>query len=233
MPRERDQILRDAARYFTRDGIRTVGLQDVADALQISRSKLYYHFTEKSDLIAEILTTTMADFTAKVTEILAYPLSAGQRLTIIFRTVLRMQLDNPGVPLALVLRDGGASLKPDQRQAIITARDNYEDLFRELVSTGIATGEFRPVNTKIAVIGLLSMLEEFDAWYDPAGALATDDIADIYADIFLTALANDHPAGPHATITDAAAGANPADAPEGAAPVLAAMPTPPGEGTRH
>jgi len=227
MPRERDQILRDAARYFTRDGIRTVGLQDVADALRISRSTLYYHFTEKSDLIAEILTTTLTDFTAKVTEITAYPLSAGQRLTIIFRTVLRMQLDNPGVPLALVLRDGGASLKPDQRHAIITARDTYEDLFRQLVTTGITTGEFRPVHTKIAVIGLLSMLEEFDAWYDPAGTLTTDDIADIYADLFLTALANDRPPGPHAQIAGARPATDPAEAASGQTPARPATPIPP------
>lgn len=198
MARDRDEILRSAARYLGRDGIRTVGMQDMAEALDVSRSSLYHHFLEKSDLIHEILVRTLTQFTQRVGEIADYPIPATQRLAITFRAVLRLQLETPTVPLALLLRDGGASLKPDQRADVIARRDAYEGLFRRIVADGVAAGEFRPVNIKIVTIALLAMLDQFDSWFDAAGPLTSEDVADIFSDTAIAALDPARARGPHA-----------------------------------
>lgn len=170
----------------------------MAEALDLSRSSLYHHFIEKSDLIHEILTGTLTEFTERVGEIAAYPIPAAQRLAIAFRAVLRLQLETPTVPLALLLRDGGSSLKQDQRADVIARRDAYEGLFRRMVDDGVASGEFRPVNTKVVTIALLAMLDQFDAWFDPSGPLTSEDVADIFSDTVIAALDPAREAGPHA-----------------------------------
>ncbi|MCU1359946.1 MAG: transcriptional regulator, TetR family [Ilumatobacteraceae bacterium] len=196
MRRDREDILKAAARYFSRGGFRTTSMQEVADALDVSRSSLYYHFAEKSDLLFEILMLTTEEFCTRAEAIVAYPLPAGQRFAVLFRSVLKLEIESPGVPLTLVLRDEGANLSASQREQFIAARDRYEGFFRQLVREGVERGEFRPVNTKIVTFALLGMLDEFDAWFDPAGPLSSDQIADVFSDFVLCALHVDRPPGP-------------------------------------
>jgi AcrR family transcriptional regulator len=196
MKRDREDILKAAARYFSRGGFRTTSMQEVADALDISRSSLYYHFAEKSDLLYALVLLVTDDFVSRAREVYGYPLPADQRLRVLIRSVLKLEVENPGVPLSLILRNDGDALKPDQRAAFVARRDEYEGYFRRLIDEGIDAGTFRPVNTKVATFGLLGMLEEFDGWFSPGGPLSSDDVGDIFADLFLAALATDRAAGP-------------------------------------
>jgi AcrR family transcriptional regulator len=197
MKRDRDEILKAAARYFSRGGFRTTSMQDVAEALDVSRSSLYYHFTEKSDLLYEILLLVTEEFSARAQEIVEYPLSASQRLNVLLRAALKLEVDNPGVPLMMIVRtDDGDSLKPEQRSQFVARRDEYEGYYRRLIDEGIDSGEFRPVNTKLTTFALLGMLEAFNGWFDPDGPQTSDEIADVFADLFLAGLANDRPPGP-------------------------------------
>lgn len=197
MRRDRDDILRAAARYFSNGGgFRTNSMREVADAIDVSRSALYYHFTEKTDLLYEILMLVVDEFAKRAQEIVEYPLPAAQRFALLIRTALRLEVDNPGVPLVIILRSDAESLRPEQRQAYIARRDEYEGYYRRLIDEGVAAGEFRPVNTKVITFAVLGMLEEFDGWYDPDGPLNSDEIATIFTDFVLTSLSPDGAAGP-------------------------------------
>jgi AcrR family transcriptional regulator len=188
MSNERGQIIKQAASYFRNDGLRTVSMQELADALNVSRSSLYYHFGDKGDLVYATLMATATEFCDRVREILQFPISASQRLNIILRTTLKLQVNSPGARLALIVRDGGSSFRPEQREDVVAKRDEYEGYFRQLLDEGAASGEFRVVNTKIVIIAILGMLEEFNAWFDAEGDLSSDEVADIFSDLILSAL---------------------------------------------
>lgn len=96
----------------------------------------------------------------------------------------------PGVPLSLILRDRKANLNEERLRTIIVLRDEYEGYFRQLIDQGVASGEFRFVNTKIVTFAIMGMIEEFDAWYDPDGDLTADQIADIFHDFCYASLTN-------------------------------------------
>jgi len=197
MRRDRDEILKAAARYFSNGGgFRTTSMQEMAEAIDVSRSALYYHFTEKSDLLYEILMLVIDEFCNRAREIADYPLPAAQRLSLLIRAALKLETENPGVPLVIVLRSDADSIKPEQRAAYVKRRDEYEAYYRRLIDEGITAGEFRPVNTKITTFALLGMLEEFDGWFDPDGPLTSDEVAEIFTDFVLSSLAPDRPAGP-------------------------------------
>lgn len=186
-----------AAKLFAKGGFRTATMREVADTLGVSRSSLYYHFPEKSDLLNEILTYVIDKFCERAKEIIEYPLSAAQRLTVLIQAIVRLQIETPGVSLTLIVRTEGDTLSAARMQAYIARRDEYEGYFRRLIDEGTAAGEFRPVNTKITAFALLGILEEFEAWFDPAGPLNADQVAEVFADLILSSLAVGMPPGPH------------------------------------
>lgn len=52
----RDRILKSAAHLFYLEGIRSVGVDAIAERAGVTKKTLYYHFASKDDLIAAYLT---------------------------------------------------------------------------------------------------------------------------------------------------------------------------------
>ncbi|OYZ97617.1 MAG: TetR family transcriptional regulator [Rhizobiales bacterium 17-65-6] len=55
-PSARDRILKSAAHLFYMEGIRSTGVDAIAERAGVTKKTLYYHFTSKDDLIAAYLT---------------------------------------------------------------------------------------------------------------------------------------------------------------------------------
>lgn len=75
------------------------------------------------------------------------------------------------------------SLGPERRAAVLARRDAYERRFRDLIADGIAVGAFGLSDPAITATVLLSALNGVATWYDPAGRLGPDRIADHIADL--------------------------------------------------
>ena len=64
------------------------------------------------------------------------------------------------------------------REAVIAARDGYEGIFREVLRTGINSGDFNPhIDPVMATIFILSILNAVGRWYRPDGKLGREDLA--------------------------------------------------------
>ena len=59
---------------------------------------------------------------------------------------------------------------------------------RGIIAAGVESGEFRPVDPRIAGIALTSVLNWAYVWYSPNGELSTDQLADQFADLLITGL---------------------------------------------
>ncbi len=89
------------------------------------------------------------------------------------------QLD---VGLAVVL-DGG---KPEHRALVLTWRDAYETLLKDVLRDGVRGGQFR-ADTDISLASkfLLSSLNQLSRWYRPGGGKSAREIMDRFVDMFL------------------------------------------------
>jgi hypothetical protein len=58
----------------------------------------------------------------------------------------------------------------------------------QILQDGIASGDFRPVNVKMAVFGLLGMLNWTHQWFSPDGELSSQEVASILSDLALYGL---------------------------------------------
>jgi hypothetical protein len=80
------------------------------------------------------------------------------------------------------------SLSPDRRADLIERRDAYEALWRRAIADGIADGDLRTVDVRLAGIGILSACNWFTQWYRPGGELTVDEIAEAFVGLFLGGL---------------------------------------------
>ena len=80
------------------------------------------------------------------------------------------------------------SLNPERRAQLIARRDAYEAGWRRAIADGIASGDLRPFDVRLAGIGILSACHWFTQWYRPDGELSVDQIADAFLELYLGGL---------------------------------------------
>lgn len=203
--KRKDELLSEVAEFFRKGGVRLASVEDIAQALGVARSALYYHFGSRGDMVYAILCHNLEMVAAKVREILDYPLGATDRLILMIRAVVQLEAENPSLGLSAVFRLDPDLLTAEQRKGYIAKRDEYDGYFRSVIQQGIDSGEFRDVDARIVAFGVLAMLTEFVGWYRPEGPLAPKDIAVIFTDLLLDGLRERAAAAPAASPTMLAA----------------------------
>jgi TetR/AcrR family transcriptional regulator, cholesterol catabolism regulator len=186
-PREAD-LLAAATRLFRTRGFHATSMQDLGQALAMNRGSLYHYIAAKDDLLWAILTRAFDLLEARVAPILRSDAPPLDRLRGAIHEHLRVAADHAD-ELSLIqieLR----SLAPERRAEMIARRDAYEALWRDAIEAGIRDGSLRPFDVRLAGIGILSACNWFTQWYRPDGALAVDEVAERFCDLFLSGLRN-------------------------------------------
>ena len=66
-----------------------------------------------------------------------------------------------------------------------TQRERYAALFHQILRDGVAAGEFRPMDTRIVMLGMIGMCNYLFRWYRPEGRLTPDEVADSLIDMVM------------------------------------------------
>jgi AcrR family transcriptional regulator len=185
-PRE-TELMAAATRLFRERGFHATSMQDLGEALAMNRGSLYHYIASKDDLLWTILNGALDLLERRVNPELDADAAAVERLARAVHAHLHVAADHAD-ELSLVqieLR----SLSRDRRIEMIARRDAYERRWRQAVADGIAAGELRPFDVRLAGIGILSACNWFTQWYRPDGGLSVDEIADAFVSLFLGGLA--------------------------------------------
>jgi TetR/AcrR family transcriptional regulator len=175
----RERILAESARVFNRRGYHGTTLDDIAQALHVTKAALYYHVKSKEEVL--FLCHLRSLEIAKEGLDLARARSAdvAERLRIALRHYVQRMTDQLTASVAL-LEDGAIS--PSLQRRLIEKRDAYERELRALIEAGIADGTFRPCSTKLVGFAILGAVNWIPKWFDPAGPCSGAEVADIFAD---------------------------------------------------
>jgi hypothetical protein len=79
-------------------------------------------------------------------------------------------------------------LSEPSRELVVARRAEYEGFFRRIVDDGVKAGDFRIKQPRIAVLGVLGLLNWVPEWFSPSGRLSADEVADALADVVLSGL---------------------------------------------
>jgi AcrR family transcriptional regulator len=178
-----DTIYRVACRIFRERGYHATSMRAISSALGMQPAALYYWYPSKEDLLFSIMDTAVDALTAHVLEAIDPAASAPHRLRQAIRAhtiAIADHLDE----LSIFLHELKA-LNHERQIAVMRKRDRYEHIFRDILRKGVAAGEFRQVDPRLAGYMILAACNWLYNWYHPGGSYRPEDIADAFTDMFL------------------------------------------------
>lgn len=191
-PRRRDaEVLDAAAKVFHEHGYADASVRDVADELGILKGSLYHYIDSKEDLLFRLL----MEVHAKVAEIRAAveaeaDLTPIQRLhRYVFRHVIYTAEHLPRVS---VYHHDVEQLSEDRKKKILRERHDHEryveGLIREAQEAGEAEAGLDPTPNTRFIFGAFIWTYR---WYQPAGRLSIETIAQECADFIVRGVGGD------------------------------------------
>lgn len=133
----RDRILLAARKLVAEGGFREAQIAAVAAVAGISTGMIYRYFPSKAELFVEVLGAAVEEEIKILTDIAAGPESAGERLGAAVTCFVRRALKGPNLAYAFVFEP----VDPEVDTARIRYRKKFGDVFKAILTDGIAKGE--------------------------------------------------------------------------------------------
>jgi AcrR family transcriptional regulator len=183
-----DAIISAAATVFHRKGYHGATMADIAAEVDLTAGSLYHHFPSKQDLLMAVLDRGLGLITDEVRLVVESDDLPAEKLRQIAQAHIRAEIENANIAAAILFEGRALLAVPGVRNRVVEQRDTLEALYRRVVETGIAAGDFRAVDVGIFVKTLFGALNWVSVWYREGGRLTGDEVAAEIADTFLAAL---------------------------------------------
>ncbi|TMR99259.1 TetR/AcrR family transcriptional regulator [Nonomuraea basaltis] len=170
-----ESVLSIAVDVFNERGYDGTSMEDLARALGVTKSAIYYHVPGKEQLLARALDRALDGLFELVADERAAAGPAIDRLEWVVRESVRLLVDR--LPyVTLLLRVRGNSLT---EQAALERRREFDGFVSHLVKEAAAEGSIRPDLDPALVTRLLfGTVNSIAEWYRPARGASPDDLAD-------------------------------------------------------
>jgi AcrR family transcriptional regulator len=173
-----------AVRLFAAKGFEATGIRDIADGAGVRTSALYHYMTSKEDLLVDIMVSILGKLIAAAREAEGEADSPPTRLVALVRTHVGIHAFER--LRAIVGDDELRALSPDPRKQVIHLRDEYENLWAEVLNDGKSVGAFTFADAKLTRLALLEMCNGVARWYSESGVLPVEEVADRFAELALS-----------------------------------------------
>ena len=175
-----------ALQLFARHGYAAVSMRQIAAEIGMQAGALYLYTEGKQSLLADLMRDHMQELLAAVAELPALSDPAA-RLDQFARHHVGYHLARPDAVFIAYMEL--RNLTPQNFAAIEALRHHYEDQLEAILTAGKAAGVFAPPDTKLATLALIAMLTGVTNWYREGGRLSRSEVAAVYADMALRAVA--------------------------------------------
>jgi AcrR family transcriptional regulator len=174
----RAAIRQEAADRFFHQGYEATTVRQIADALDIRAASIYYHYPDKQEILFELISSTMDVLTRGVSAAIAEQPDPEGRLAAIVAHHVALHALRPRE--STLGETELRSLTGPRLEQVLAMRDGYEQLVRETLAEGSASGAFRLIDPKLTAFAVISMCTNVGIWYRPSGRLALADVARAY-----------------------------------------------------
>ena len=181
------QIYEQATRLFAERGFAGTSLQDIADAMGMTRPALYYYVKNKDQLLARLVTEITEGPAAATEEIAGSDADARAKLRDLVLLVAGQQARH-AARFQLVIRSE-SELPDDLAVAHEAAKRRVLDGFSRVVDQGVRSGEFRPRPVRTTALAVIGMCNWVAWWFRPGGAQSPDEVAEQMADMAVSMVA--------------------------------------------
>jgi TetR/AcrR family transcriptional regulator, cholesterol catabolism regulator len=168
------RIYRTAARMINEKGFDATSMNEIAEAVDLTKPGLYYYVKGKKELLFAIMAFAMDMLDSEVVGPAQQIVDPEERLRIIVRQHARLLTHDTGALAILIDEVGG--LSDDQRKTIQTRKRACFDFIRDTLGELAAQGRLRGVDTTTATFSLLGMVMWISRWYQQDGRLSAERV---------------------------------------------------------
>ena len=180
------EIYRTAAQIILRKGYDATSVNDIANALGMTKAGLYHYINGKKELLFDIMNFGLWELDEEVAAPAKEIRDPAARLRFIVGAHARLVTRGQGAITILV--DEVTALTPAQQRKITQRKRAYFDFLRGTLDELKASGKMRDVNTTAAAFSLLGMVNWLSRWFQQGGALDEEQAAEEIVKIALHGL---------------------------------------------
>lgn len=183
---KKEEIFNRAADIFAKKGYEKTTLEEIAAALKMTKSSIYYYFKGKEDILFQSLIRAHSLANEVLGEIAKKrDIPPENKLTLAIKEHIKV-LTKTFVYGTLRQQD---LLLPDKfRKEVRAERDRFQKTFIGIIQEGIEGGGFRNANLKITSFAILGSVNWIARWYSPEGPLRPEEIGDVVAEYLVRGL---------------------------------------------
>ena len=182
------QIRAVGCHLLFRHGYSGMTMRQIASRLEIKAASLYHHFPSKQLILFDLMQTTVLELLQGLRRIVESDGSAQQQLDaavrwhVLFHTQKREE--------AFVSHSELRSLEPENLEAILQLRHEYDRLFDSILQRGQRAGVFQIKDVSVVRNSILTMCTATATWFSPEGRLSAEQVADQIRNFVRAALSN-------------------------------------------
>jgi AcrR family transcriptional regulator len=181
---KRDRIVAAAVELFYAQGYGRTTLEQVADALHVTKPFIYAHFSSKNELLAEIGSRAIKLAHEALNRALAQDGSQAEKLQLVVREFLLAVLRHQAH--AMIYSREETELLPKDRQAINHLRSEFDRRLNTVLEAGVKSGEFVVEDVPLAALAIGGIIGWAPVWYRAGGRLSMEETAEHLSRLALT-----------------------------------------------
>lgn len=184
----REMIASHSIKLFEQKGFSETSIQDIANSIGITKGTFYYYYASKENLLMEIHLHYICDLLEKQRAILQTVKGFSKQLSEIVALIV-YDMKFRKAQGQIYLREM-RNLTNEHAETIKDKREEFRLNVAKVIADGIQAGEFQahlsPGITSLAILGVTNWSYQ---WFNPAGELSVEELADRYIDIILHGVA--------------------------------------------
>lgn len=175
------EILQQAMRLFAERGYDGTTLQDVADAVGLSRPNLYNYVRSKEELLVAMVEATSQGAANTVRAVRERAdLAPSDKLRTLVRTLVLQRAEQPD--LFRTLDRSEQALPPEIAERHLAARRAVLQELTAVLDEGVTAGRFRPSDTRVSALSIIGMCNWVAWWFHPSATHPAEPVAEEIAD---------------------------------------------------
>jgi AcrR family transcriptional regulator len=171
-----EQIRRVGCQLLYQYGYSGMTMRQIAAHLKIKAASLYHHFPSKQDILFDVMFDTALQLMhglLRIEKSIDDPrekLDTAIRWHVLFHTQKREE--------AFVSHSELRSLTPDNLRSVMRVRKDYDTVFTAILQRCEEAGLLPRRDTAVVRNAILTMCTATAGWFNPAGPLSAEDVAD-------------------------------------------------------
>jgi AcrR family transcriptional regulator len=183
---KRNKILSTAGSLFAEKGYRETSVEDIAKSAKVNKATIYYYSHSKANLLFEVAMTAMDALMDLAKPVIDSSLTPEKKLMVLVTNHIKWQTSHRR--FAGIGQIERRNLTPKLLGLYTSKRDEYEVVFRKLISEVLTKEEAQHMSPKLATLLILGLVNSIITWYKPNGECSIEEITKAVNLIILRAL---------------------------------------------